>query len=817
MIPDEVADNPAPVRLPSRGEAAGEALAFAGGLAGFAVAMLLLTFWHPFYTSYDGIVGPPAALGYAPHKKVWGYLIALALSLMGALAVLAFRHGRAGRERHWAWLPAMSILLGAAAVAMLGLAVHRLPEPYRAPFVEAAQSRRFWVHAGAGMLALLFLVLRPIRRSASSGEEAAVDPISSFVIIAFHLWVIFEAFTQQTGFAVGLSLLFTSGALGYGLLARRTAAVSATPKPESGLVMVRHSWWVLAAYPLTAIYIRFALTVDWPGEELRFALLLSGLGIAYLVVTGSIRRSEPFSRLRPLLLIPFAIAVLYRGAGISAFEFDPYHEGEYIYSYKALQQGLMPFRDIFYVHGFGFNTIAGWAMDPWLASYPSLATFFLDLMLVAGLIVMGFFYLRTFGSKWWILAVALTALTAGAVATKGSRFLPLYLMLFAMGEYYRSGRAVWIVLSGAIASLGVFFSLDTGVVALFAGTFWACYWSAIGRAEMRDGGFDWKPLGSFAGGAALVGVAAGAIMAAAGILGDFISIHWEYARMKAHYDNLPLPTRGLVYFLSPALTVVGAYILVRRLAARSGRDEPLIGLISFLTAANFLLFMRGLDRSDEGHLIYGSAMAWPLLGCLVVFRAKSATRFEAYLRSAAVAALLVLLPHAHAMIQGAATPVVPAQKMVEWYADNSGRPAANHRRFLRSSFFEACRRLQRLTQPGDYLLDMTNRPGIYYFTHVRCPTRFYATFYMSPVSWQREIIARMEETGTPWVLWPASGGFGEKIDGIDIRERHKLLAEYIEERFATVMSLPDGSELKRRKPEEGAPDPLGFSFGRGRR
>ena len=89
-----------------------------------------------------------------------------------------------------------------------------------------------------------------------------------------------------------------------------------------------------------------------------------------------------------------------------------------------------------------------------------------------------------------ICAVVLAALTAGAATTKGARFIPLYLVLVAVGAYLRSGQAAWAVAVGGLSAGAALFSLDTGAVALRSGCVGAVGW---GWTQTGDGdGAGWR-------------------------------------------------------------------------------------------------------------------------------------------------------------------------------------------------------------------------------------------------------------------------------------------------------------------------------------
>lgn len=812
----------------------------AAALAGLAGALRLLPYYDPPYVPYDGIVGAPAFLDYSPTKKLVGYVamvLASTLAGLGGFGLWTLLRSRLSRGA--------PVVLGICAVLFASsahLVFLCLPPQMRELLWESRRSVPFWAFLlGAAVLGC-WLAIRPSSpRSAPRSPPPTWSPVLLFswaCIVGLQIWAWSECLAPILGQTLARLAIFPilSICAFTMLIVRRgpsgksvLSSAESDPEPADRRSSIAQgaevvAWWGLAALVLIGIPLRFLRSIG-VGEDQLAGLLVAAFGLfapIYLISTTRWMLGAR-SRVSPLIFLPFTAAALYRGAGTVVTAYDPFHQGEYIYAAKAMGQGLAPFRDIFFVHGLGFNAIAGWAMRPWLHDVPNLDIYFLSLLSTLGVGLMCWFYLRMWGERWWLLAFAMAAITAGAASTKGARFLPVYLTLLLIGRYLCGGRdgerTGWLVLAGAISAAGVFFSLDTGVLAVAAGLGWGAIWSWRTRS--------WTPVVSFAAGVAAAWCAGAAWLASAGILDDFLALHWDYVRFKPHYDNLPMVTTGLAYFISPLALVLALVTLIPSLLKRTvdetdpprkqlferASDTALFGILIFLALANFGAFLRGLDRSDEGHLIYGSVMAWPLLGCLVVWRAGPAiSGLQALIRSAGFAGLLAALPFVPVAIRGTELPVVPAHRLFTQYVRYIGEPAMPRTEDMETDFFGLCAELNSATSPGEFLLDMTGQPALYFWTDLRCPTRFYSSFYPSSLTWQNEVIGRLESTQTPWVLWPGPEAWGARFDGIDIQLRQHAIVAYLAGRYRPELAFSDGSTLLARIPEGPVPpEPwLGF-------
>ncbi len=806
---------------------------FIGAVLGLAAAILIFSRLKLPYHAYDSIVGPPAFGDFSIRRKFWGYILLTLLPIAGGwfCAWLDRRFGRflsvvPWTSATWGWKQWIPMGLGLVALNGLESALRWLPEQYRNPLWADRTNLCFWITLVVFFWVMGWLAdISLLRESRNEKFENLFWRSSWFVILTLHLWILFQPIMNFTLLAVAAALIYA--ALFVPLLNCANQLSSCGVQSGFWTIAETAAWWILAVYPLTALAVRLGKTFGQPWAN-SSAPLISGLIVAVSALICSSMRCH-FKQVRkvsPMILIPFSAAMLYSGAGAPFAGYDPYHQGEYQYPYVALTRGLLPFRDVFFVHGFGFNVLPGWITSRWIHDAPNLDVFFLNQLSALGVALAAWLYLRLFGEKWWLLALGLALLTAGAAMTKGSRYVPIYLMAFCVMQYAERKRPAWLIASGLLAWGTFFYVLDVGAVALLAGAAWSLLWEK-GEGERRKAkekeeeviesfhpkSFVLHPFFLFAIGAGIGALANLIWLIRLGVLRDFLDLHWTYFRMKSHYDNLPFPSPGLIYLLSPLMTVLGAGFLLSREDMKQGalpiadsshktQDSSLdvSAAIPFFFLVNALAFLRGLDRSDAGHVVYASAMAWPLLGCLIVWRAGNAAPIQCFLRSLVLVALAALVPLTLPSIRGTNPMTIAPMDLAKGYVANCNRPAVLSAKDLkaRDPFFAECEELQKIAKPGEYILDMTDRPAIYGWTDLKCPTRFFAPFYTSNLQWQNEVIRRLEETQTPWVLWPAKNQEGAKIDGIDLQLRDWAIAEYIWSHYQPLLMTHGGSLLLKR-------------------
>lgn len=764
-------------------------IGFIGGVGGTAVAapFLLaaarrLTFaYHP----YGGVVGLPAALDYAPQQELYFYVAGLIGFFVAGLAGWSI-----GRRSKWlAW----GILV--VGVAVFGASLIGNTVQSAALIKSVARS------AAAGELLLFVLFSAPLffRPGQAEPEKEKPADFAVWMGIVGPVWA-----HESVLLAVYLPAWPVALALAAGFAYVQGKLLIENERPRRGqnvLVWLEAVAWVaLAVAPIAAWILRFNLSIDRPTPSAR-AMALSGLAIALApIVFGALRsrlRYKPI--VRPAALVPFSVLALLGLASGMQTSLDAFHMGELMYPPRAIAAGLKPWADIFYVHGFGVDTVFGAIVGRPIEQFQGMVLQAAGLTAAIGVAIGVWAMLRLWGGRWWLLA-----LVVGALAFEGSgwatvRYLPMWVVLWIVAESARTGRLRWLALAGVVAWFGAFFSLDTGSTLLAALFVYVLAWGVFGEGgRMRRV----QPMVAFLSGVAIVAAPTIVWMLYAGVLDDFAKVNWQYLLVKRHYDKIPIAVNSLVVFVSPAVTVAGAWASLKIL--RRGERTPVAAAIVLLTMIAPLAYMRAFDRSDFGHQIYGTVPAWPLLACLAVWRASQAgapRSLDALWRSALFSILLIAYPFADPLLsrQPEGEPLV---YRIDDYLHNFNADArlplvgpAEDAQTI--DFFNVVHELDTLPA-GEAVYDFSNQAALYAFIGRASPTRFFMPFYASSEKWQNEVVGALDRRQVRWVLWRGPTEYWNAPDFIPTCVRQWKIASYILEHYHPARVMAGNSVLLMR-------------------
>lgn len=321
---------------------------------------------------------------------------------------------------------------------------------------------------------------------------------------------------------------------------------------------------------------------------------------------------------------------------------DPFHEGEHLTAGWLVKNGARPYGDVYIFHGLAVDAgldalVLG---DPPSPLRPRRLQTVLDAATLALLVP---------------IAAALTATGAGVVAGVLAslcaiaafwlpvypyfRLLPVLLCVLAMLRYARSGSARTLFGAFAAATLGLLWSLDTGMYAL-AGTVGSFALMRLGRLEAR-------PL-------LIARVLVLALVALALPFLVLLVVRADISRflvdsfvvMPRAIDAtwaLPAPSKlnaeSLRYFLP--LPFYG-FLLAMAFVAWRRDDKPLAAKLVIVTLYSLLLFRTAAGRSGWSH----TRFALPLIGIAVVAFVLEPLARDAFRRKAitVVAVLGLVVP-----------------------------------------------------------------------------------------------------------------------------------------------------------------------------
>jgi len=148
---------------------------------------------------------------------------------------------------------------------------------------------------------------------------------------------------------------------------------------------------------------------------------------------------------------------------------DPFHEGEHLTPAFLFRAGERPYTDVFVLHGLAYDG----GLDALVLGNPPsplrtrrLETI-LDAATLALLAPIAAEVCATAGGAFAAVIVALCAMGAGQVPVfPYYRFAPLYLAILGILRFIRTGRGLFLAF--AASTLGILWSLDTGMYALAA-------------------------------------------------------------------------------------------------------------------------------------------------------------------------------------------------------------------------------------------------------------------------------------------------------------------------------------------------------------
>lgn len=151
---------------------------------------------------------------------------------------------------------------------------------------------------------------------------------------------------------------------------------------------------------------------------------------------------------------------------------DPFHEGEHLTPGFLMHEGERPYGDVFLLHGLAIDggldaLVLG---DPPSPLRIRRAQTVLDALTLALLVPIAAELTATFGGMAFAVIATICAIGAGQVPVfPYHRLLPLVLAALGLLRYVRTGRTRTLAMAFLASTLGLLWSLDTGVYAV-AGT-----------------------------------------------------------------------------------------------------------------------------------------------------------------------------------------------------------------------------------------------------------------------------------------------------------------------------------------------------------
>jgi hypothetical protein len=542
---------------------------------------------------------------------------------------------------------------------------------------------------------------------------------------------------------------------------------------------------------------------------------------------GEPAEAEPRWRLVAAAVLVAAVALLriLASDGIHG-PIDLFHAGHYLSPASDALAGKIFFRDAFPFHGLatdgGLDALAFRAAGETLATARTLRVA-LDVVFFALASVLFAGVLRR--PARIAAGVAILLLASGALRLPGSfpffRTLPLLACAAAAARHARTGRRSALVLSGAVAALGLFWSLEVGLFACAAVVFYA----AAEPWYRREPGRIVSSIVAGAAGIALALLPALAVLAARGALGAFLRDSATVLASTGAIWDLPSPVprdvvraalHGPVALLRSEATrfygpqiffgAVAAALLFRRRDGRAGsRDAVMLALLVFSAVG----YRTALGRTSYSHTRFALVVPTLLLAAWLpeaFFRWRGARAAKILASAAAVAAfaLYAELPESvrdtAGKIRGRADRR-DGRGLVALPLSRGGGacvPAGQAASLSGLAEFAGS-----ALRPGETFYDFADAGALYFLLGRVNPTRFYEASVLSADGWQEETIAELERARPGFVVVAAGQG-EEAFDEVPISRRCPRLAAWIESRYPAVSTVGD---FTIRRQTEKTPSP----------
>jgi hypothetical protein len=567
-----------------------------------------------------------------------------------------------------------------------------------------------------------------------------------------------------------------------------------------------------------------------PELAVLFAPAGSAIALVMIMVLASIaialRRADPVSAPAvrtaiALVIVPALLyCISYASMASLAMWIDLFHRGESLGPASDYLRGKVPYRDVFVLHGLlEDGMLDAWLMDLFgrrpeivLARPAILGSFAAPALWYLGMVIFDSMPLS-------MLIVLLNEVTT--VDNERALFEITALALLVAGIRRRSQTL--IVVSGIVAGVAIFFSLDIGLYSVGGGVLtllilwrWKSPSSGPRPAERRVRGMLPFLIGVMIGAAPFVVylIARGAFQAF--LTTSFITI----PRIIDAVWSLPFPDLTTTFrrnlnlhtisdfflferfrfVLNPLVIGIALVCLIQRAIAR--KNDPLDVSLLVLTVFAILTQRSALGRADFPHQYFSAFLIGPTIVILLLFAVRAAARIWRSGDSAAQAFLcltaMVLLPLFAVALW---VPDIANARLddIIHYKGRVSRigfvdPAAEE---IRQRIDQVRYFVWQYSRRGDPIYDFSNQPAFYFFCERPNPTRFYQVPILSPPEFQRETILALDLARPPVVIRRSPQRFDE-FDEIDNSVRAQAVAGYINDYYSFANSTR-GVELWTRK------------------
>jgi hypothetical protein len=501
------------------------------------------------------------------------------------------------------------------------------------------------------------------------------------------------------------------------------------------------------------------------------------------------------------------LSLLAPGGAIDLFE-----AGNWLGPASDMLAGKLPYRETYPVHGFLADGGVDYLLFRFFGADLSVSLAFRRLL--SALFHPLLFLLTAAATRRPLVAIAAIPILVGfSIATAFDRpvvpLLSLFLFVLALDE---KPRRFAFFMAGATGAIGLLYALDFGTFVLAAELATLAVAAFLVR---RRSTADFAV--SYFGGLAIVLLPWCAYLASVGALGQFFRVSFVELPRYVHsiwgidfpkpWEIVPLWLRGDKFFvagvgigpaigkrlyLAPLMGLLG--LVVAALAARRRTPPDSVLRLVVLSIASILFFRHVIARY---HIAVGNALSGPVFVAILVavhssWPAKNVRgkriRAWALVLVGAAAAVGMAGPRRLLEIVRSAAAYPSRIRMREGLA-RLDLPRGGRALFPKAQVAE----IETLadfanahSKSGDYVLDLSNRPALYFFLERRNPTRFYQAPMMAP--YEDEAIRDLQTTPPTFVIL-TSGTYLDAIDGRPNSKRIPAVWDHVLRHYPVTASV----------------------------
>lgn len=494
--------------------------------------------------------------------------------------------------------------------------------------------------------------------------------------------------------------------------------------------------------------------------------------------------AEPRSRRRLSWIAALVVFVVMLFAHDHPFAFmDPFHEGEHLAAGWLMQSGEQPYGDFFIFHGLAVDAgldalVLG---DPPSPLRPRRLQTVLDAATIALLVPIAAEVTVTSAGLLAGVFLSLCAIAALWLPVfPYYRMAPVLIATLGLLRYARAGGAFAFGVSAAAATLGVLWSLDTGMYAL-AGFVGAFIVMRLARLEAKP--LPWSRIVPIGAAASLLPVLV--LVAVRADIGRFVSD--SFVIMPRAIDAtwaLPAPAKfnmeAVRYYLPPVFYgALGAFAL---LALRRG-ERRLAGRLVVIALFSLLMFRTAAGRSGWSH----TRFSMPLLGIAVaafVLEPLIVRRRWIALAAAVIPAFFYFEVRENSVAGAKLLAAWPERQKHEGmvpYPLETGRGIYTSPQ--NAADLAALDRLIRSLGPADAtILDFSNERALYYLLQRKPPVRCMEISMLSVPALLSEAMAQLNANPPLCVIVSGDPVIGT-FDGVPNAVRVPALAQWIDANY----------------------------------